>query len=42
VGLIGFFLWAGLVVFVYTPCILRDALRFLIKHLLLIPKKKGM
>jgi hypothetical protein len=40
VGCLGFVLWVGWVVSLYTPCILRGALRFLIKNLLLIKKKK--
>jgi uncharacterized membrane protein YkgB len=40
VGCLGFVLWVGWVVSLYTLCILRGALRFLIKNLLLIKKKK--
>jgi len=37
---LGFFLWAGLVVPVYTFCVLRSTLRFLIKHIKKKKKKK--
>jgi len=37
-----YFLWLALVVPLYTPSVLRGALRVLIKLLLLIKKKKGM
>jgi hypothetical protein len=39
VGLLGSILWADWVVPLYTLCVLRNALRFLIKILLLIKKK---
>jgi hypothetical protein len=39
VGFPGFFLWASLDVPLYTTCVLRGALRFLNKILLLIKKK---
>jgi hypothetical protein len=35
VGFFGSFLWAGWIVLVYTLCVLRSALLFLIKLLLL-------
>jgi hypothetical protein len=39
-GFLGFVLWAGWVIPLYIPCVLRGALRFLIKKNLLIKRKK--
>jgi hypothetical protein len=39
---LGFFLWAGLIVPVYTPYVLRVPYAFLIKPFLFIKKGKSM